>query len=586
VVKVRTTPRALLSGALRATGRGLVVLLVTVLLWYLTPRDGFWPFCQRLYTNGQILTLDPDNQVVTSLYSSCGRITWTGDTGEAQRQVQWNTRVIDLQGRTVVPGFIDAHSHFPLSGLTEVTVDLSPPPSGSTTTLPGLYRKLRQHIELSDSTGWVLGFNYDNTVFANGQHPERRALDDISTDRPIFLRHNSGHMGVANTRALELLGVLSDDDYLQNPLVRKYPGTDEPDGLLRESAAPTLARFIDALDWIDLWRIFRAAKDRYAAAGFTTVQAGGVDQRTAKVLLSLSASRLLPLRLVVWPTHDDESFQAGLLPALMNSWWQTGYAVVGPVKLYGDGSPQGYTAYLSTPYHDVLENEPGFRGYPVYTVPEWISLLRFYLTRDIPLAIHTNGDAAIDDVLVALSRVRAQLPASQRLPVTLVHAQTMRRDQVALAAALGIDVSFFVSHTWFWGDWHATRSLGPERASRISPLRWAEDAGLRYTLHTDAPVTPPSAMQLLWSAVERKTRSGRVLGPELRVSRLSALRALTVDAAAQAGLDKSGSLVPGRNTDMLVLSDNPLTADNVREIDILQTIVGGRVVYRATTTQQ
>ena len=218
---------------------------------------------------------------------------------------------------------------------------------------------------------------------------------------------------------------------------------------------------------------------------------------------------------------------------------------------------------------------------------DWQELLLSYLSKGWSIAIHTNGDAAIDDVLAAIEAL-SQTDASQWLvrtaseqpAITLVHAQVMRRDQVKLASELGVSSSFFVGHTYYWGDWHYVRALGPERAKNISPLAWADQNGLRYTLHSDAPVTAPSALQLIWSATERETTSGRVLGVDQRVSRQRAIQALTLDAAWQAGLQTSrGSLAVGKLADFIVLNDDPYTIDDVRDIEVLSTVVGGKAVF-------
>ncbi|MBX2823407.1 MAG: amidohydrolase [Gammaproteobacteria bacterium] len=561
----------------------MLLLLVAVCLaaWFV-PREGVWPFCSRLYTNATFLTMNRENTIVDAVVSECGQITYVGERDTAQRMAGWFTRTVDLQGGVVLPGFIDSHSHFPLAGLSEVVLDLSPPPGGHVDSLPVLYQRLKDHIQSDQGSGWVFGFNYDNTLFAEGRHPDRYALDAVSAERPIFLRHSSGHMGVANSYGLALLGLLGDPSVAGNPLIRKYPGTFEPDGLLLESAAPNLRRFIQALSALEQWRFFRAGIQQYASAGFTTVQAGGVDSRTAKLFHRLSGSRLLPLRIVVWP---NEAAVFNIPDATANT-DSTEYFTLGPVKIYGDGSPQGYTAYLSEPYYQNLTEEDEYRGHPVKTDQQWKALLDSARLRGLSLAIHTNGDAAIDDVLAALDeQVNKSRDFLQQTRVILVHAQTMRLDQVKKAARLGIETSFFVSHTFFWGDWHRSTALGPTRAEAISPLGWAREHQLRFTLHTDAPVTPPSALFLLWSATERLTRSGHLLGAEQRISRLDGLRALTIDAALQADLGRHrGSLETGKAADMVVLSEDPLKAADLRSVEVVRTIVGGRTVFQREVT--
>ena len=254
--------------------------------------------------------------------------------------------------------------------------------------------------------------------------------------------------------------------------------------------------------------------------------------------------------------------------------------VVGAVKLFADGSPQGLTAHLSEPYDASSGAPPGHVGHAALTVEALHERIAFHHAAGHQLAIHGNGDAAIEAIIEGVAAAQRAHPRDDPRHV-LVHAQTIRRDQLARLAALGITPSFFVAHTWYWGDWHRLRGLGAARAATISPTGWARDLGVRYTLHADAPVTPMAPMQLLWSATERRTAGGHLLGPDQRVSRLEALRALTVDAAWQARLEDSlGSLEPGKLADLALLSGDPLTVPDVRELEVLGTWIGGVERYR------
>lgn len=571
--------------------RLLWACLLCVLLpvaYFLIPRDGILPFCHRLYINGRIHTLNPQSDITAAMLVSCGRIEWTGSQHDALKKRRWYTRLIDLKGRNVVPGFIDAHSHFPLPGLSQVAANLNPPPVGSTGSLSRLYQTMREHAASIDEGEWVFGFNYDNTVFAGGRHPDRRFLDAVSSVHPIYVRHNSGHMGVANSLGLERLGIKEELSSPENRYIGKYPGSTRLNGLLQESAAPSLSTFINALDFRQQWRFYRAAIKLYSASGYTTVQAGGVTSSNARLLGWLSRLLRQPLRLAYWINHDSEGFTLSDDSVLQHDelLLSPGYFHLAAVKVYADGSPQGFTAYLSRPYYSSapgIETEEGarpYRGYPQYQPEQWGQIIAHYWLRQMPLAIHTNGDAAIDDVLDGVMQVMRERPTLNAYPVTLVHAQTLRQDQAERAAALGVEASFFIGHTYYWGEWHWQKSLGRERAENVSPLAWAESAGLRYSLHSDAPVTPPSAIDMLWSATTRETSGGRILGAHQRISRMSALKALTTEAARQAGVEQHrGTLEIGKDADFVVLSDDPLQIDNLRDLHVLETIVGGRRIY-------
>ena len=559
----------------------LVCIFVSTAQWM---RSNVTPFCHVLYRHAAIYTLNPQQPVASAMLSNCGQLQWVGDNTDAESIKRWYTKEVDLNGAVVLPGFIDSHSHFPLTGLNNVALNLNPPPDGTVDSLDNLYQRVQVEAAGMPTNEWIFGFNYDNTAYEGGRHPDRFELDAVAPDHPVFVRHNSGHMGVANSIALQQLNI-SEDESNNNPNIGRYPQSGELNGLLQENAAPKLTRFIKALSPSSSWQLRSAAIEHYAEAGYTTVQAGGIDSRTAQVFRWAAQLNVFPLRIHAW-LHGDAAGNA-------STEYQANTTVkfsIGAIKLYADGSPQGYTAYLSQPYHTPLGHDATYRGRPLIDKQDWPTLLQRYLSQGWSIAIHTNGDAAIDDVLAAVESL-SQTDAAQWLhrssteqpAITLVHAQVMRQDQVKLASELGVSTTFFVSHTYYWGDWHYVRALGPERAKNISPLAWADQQGLRYTIHSDAPVTSPSALQLIWSATQRETASGKILGVEQRVSRQRAIEALTLDAAWQAGLQRSrGSLVAGKLADFIVLDNDPYTIDDVRDINVLSTVVGGKVVFATT----
>jgi predicted amidohydrolase YtcJ len=198
------------------------------------------------------------------------------------------------------------------------------------------------------------------------------------------------------------------------------------------------------------------------------------------------------------------------------------------------------------------------------------------------LAIHANGDAAIDDVLHAIRAAQVEFPREDARH-RIEHCQTPREDQLDQMLELGITPSFFVGHVYYWGDRHAGIFLGPDRASRISPLASAAKRGIRFTIHNDTPVTPVDPLLLVWCSVTRTMKDGRVLGAEQRISAYAALRAVTLDAAWQNFEEQTkGSLEPGKLADLVVLAENPFTVPptRLRDIEILETIVAGETRFR------
>ena len=252
----------------------------------------------------------------------------------------------------------------------------------------------------------------------------------------------------------------------------------------------------------------------------------------------------------------------------------------GAAKLVGDGSIQGYTGFLSEPYYLPGEHAADYRGYPNIDAETLNAQVKALHCSGQQLAVHGNGDAAIDQFLDAWKAALEACPAKDARPV-LVHAQMSRYEQLDRMKKLGVVPSFFSAHVYYWGDRHRDIFLGPERAARISPTASASDLGIRFTTHLDTPVVPVDSMLQLWAPVARLTSSGQMLGPEERISVEQSLRAMTSDAAWQMRLEEQvGSIEPGKLADLVILSENPLEyGGDLRDIQIERTLVGGVTIY-------
>lgn len=523
--------------------------------------------------------MDANSLVAQAMLVRNGRISDIGSTSAIRDKITAAVKVVDLQGRTVIPGFVDAHSHFPATGIRAVSVDLSPPPTGTTNTLQGLLDQISHAAANSKQSNWLLGYNYDNTVLLNGEHPTRKQLDAVAPEHPVYLSHNSGHMGVANSRALSLLSIDENTVAPAGGFFGRDWQTGLLNGLLQETAAPPLASIISKLSWRKQWRILTNARENYLANGVTTLQNGYAGLNMMRLLEAVQKLNVVPQRMVVWPAHGKKNIATKFdtkrednRSAKANTNFNF---KVGAVKILVDGSPQGFTAYLSEPYFNTREKPDGYRGFALIGQRTLTALVSRYHSNGYQLALHGNGDEAIEYIINAVESAQKETPRADARHI-IVHAQTIRQDQLARLRALSLSPSFFVTHTYYWGDWHRQESLGPVRAANISPTQWAAEAGLRYSLHTDAPVTPMNPMQLLWSATNRQSVSGYELGPDQRIDMNAALRAITIDAAWQNHVDDSvGSLEIGKFADMVVLSQNPYTADDVRKIKVLATYIGG-----------
>lgn len=546
-----------------------VLALVAYSVWdYLNPS----PPSQQLLINATVLTMDKTNTIAEAVLLEDDRILATGSQDVLEEMAEFNVDVIDLEGMTLVPGFIEAHGHFPGSGLDAISADLNSPPLGDTLSVSDVIKKLKSQASKLEEGEWITGFGFDDTMILEKRFLTRDDLDQVSTEHPVFVMHISGHMSMVNSLVLNQMGI---SEQTPNPdggeIVRDKQG--RPTGLLKETAQdpvrdqamnPSLSSFLDLL---------ANGVEDYLIQGVTTVQSGLAPPEQLMPMGVLATLGIIPQRLVFWPDEElAEALQTGEAEVINNE-----KVTTGALKLITDGSIQGYTGFLTTPYHKKSKDKPSeYQGYPTMKQEELNQLVATWHSRGWQLALHANGDAAIDQVIQAIELAQSNHPRSDARHI-IVHAQTARIDQLEKMAQLGITPSFFPSHIYYWGDRHHSIFLGEERASQISPLKSATEAGVRYTIHTDTPVVPIEPLRLISNAVERKTLKGKVLGEEEKISVTQALRATTIDAAWQIFReDDLGSIEPGKLADFAVLSDNPLDhPERIDELQVVQTWIGG-----------
>ena len=534
----------------------------------------------EIYLNGTVLTMDSESRIAEAVSVRDGVIEAVGGSEAMLAMVTDSTQLVDLRGRTLMPGFVDAHGHFPGSGQTVFSVDLNSPPIGDVTDIEQLLARLSD-FAMKRTDGWAVGHGYDDTLLRERRHPTRDDLDRVSQDRPVAIVHVSGHLVVVNTAALEVLGI---DESTPDPeggvIVRDPASADgrRPNGVLEETAARAVWDHTLDLGVMDGLRMTTQAAKEYLAVGVTTASAGGMPSAVAELLGFLSGLNQFSQRVALFPLFEEVG--ESLLSGERSLADFAGARVSVPrVKIIADGSIQGYTGYLSEPYYVPFKGDANYRGYPSVLRDELFRQVEALYERRIPVAIHCNGDASIDDGLDAIEAAMAANPWPEARPL-IIHAQMTRKDQIDRMAQLGVTPSFFSAHTYYWGDRHAAIFMGPERAANMSPARWALDAGVRFSSHLDTPVTPMLPLQAVWSQVERESTGGAVIGPAQRIGRMPALRAVTIDAAWQVFMeDEIGSIESGKRADLVVLSENPLTAEDIRGIKVDRTVIDGATVY-------
>lgn len=517
----------------------------------------------QLFFNGDILTMEGDAATyVEALVEKDGRIAFVGALTRALQMFP-DARRRDLAGRTLLPGFIDGHGHLYIAGLTALMANVLPPPDGPAASFDSIIATTRAWMETAGGQafiktfGWVVANGYDDAQLAEKAHPTADLLDRISTDLPVLVIHQSGHVGCLNHKGLAALGYDRDTPDPKGGVIRRNADGSLA-GLVEEAAYNKAAFTILSRTTPEVESAAIAAgQAHYLAGGYTTaMEARALPNMTRALEAEAKAGRLL-IDVIAYP---DILANAAALDSPFHrsdrAYFQ--HYRIGGAKLSLDGSPQAKTAWLTKPYEVAPHGEvPDFRGYPSMSDEQARQLVAKAMGAGWQLACHANGDAAIDQFIAAVALANAKGRADHR--AVLVHGQTLRSDQVSQLALNGILPSLFPAHTFYWGDYHRASVLGEERAARISPCRDVLRAGLTLTSHHDAPVIAPNAMRVVDATVNRTTRSGHVLGADQRLTPYEALRALTAWAAIQCFEEANkGTLAVGKVADLVVLSANPL----------------------------
>ena len=537
---------------------------------------------RKLYFNGTIITVNENQPTVEAVLIENGKIIKVGSKDEVFELKDSETELVDLEGKTMLPGFIDSHSHITAVAQTLMIVNLSEANSKEE-----FISMLKEYVKNNSPKAgeWVIGFGYDNTKFENEEHPTKFDLDTVTTEVPIFVSHASGHISTTNSKALEALGYVGTDyEVPEGGVVRTVEGSNEPNGVLEENAclAPEKRKIIPAPSIETLLKCIKKAQEIYSSYGLTTAQDAGVDENLHQ-LLSLAAQKNELIMDVV-----GQAVQHVTLKLLKNEGtpkreYVNHYKLLGG-KTWLDGSPQGKTAWLTKPYYEVPEGESkDYCGYGTQEDKEVTDYFKSLIENNIQVNVHCNGDAAADQFIRCYKKALEETGSQTDLRPVMGHAQTVREDQLDAMKELGIIPTFFLDHIWFWGDYHYDSVFGPERANRLSPAKSALRRNMNFTLHQDSPVKMPNQILAIHNAVNRQTQSGRILGEDQRLTVMEAIKALTLNAAYQYFEEETkGSIEEGKLADFVILDRNPLEVESskIKEINVLETIKEGNTIYK------
>lgn len=580
---------------------------------------------ETIFRGGSIVTVDPKQPEVQALAIAQGKIIAVGDEKTVMQRRGTGTKVIDLQGKTLMPGFVEPHTHmmqtaldiYMVKNLSSFEVPMNPG------TIPQIQKALKEALKKVPCGGWLVAFGVDPsraTPFMASL--DATTLDAVSTEVPIFVLNQSGHIAYVNHRAIDLAGITSDTP---NPIGGVYGRVDggttgELNGVLQEGPAflafqKKIKTPTDSGVWLEA---LRQTYQSVAKAGVTTATemtlgavTGSISQEL-DLLEGMGAELETPLRIRAYVFADVITPEKPL--EIKPSYGKNDLFKVIGVKFIADGSTQGLTAALKEPYL-YLPNKPNKPSTPNkgtlnYTDPAILfNAAKHYLDLGWQLAIHSNGDRTTDQVLWVYSQLnrasaRTGYPGPAELRCRIEHLTVTEENQLEQIKSLGLTPSMTIGHVYFWGyAFGATKEesghepiLGSPRAQRIDPSASLRKRGIRFSFNSDSPITPVAPLRYISTAVTRLTKGGegqdtvklfREGEDDQRISVDDAIRAVTIDAAYQLFLDdKIGSLEVGKLADLVILDKNPRTTkpEDIMEIEVLSTYLSGVEKYRAHTT--
>jgi hypothetical protein len=566
--------------------------MTAALCWALASTASAQPAADRIWSGGPILTMNDAAMRAEAVAEKDGKIVAVGSRATVTKLKGPDTKLIDLGGRTMLPGFVDAHGHMFVGDVQALSANLLAPPDGDVKDIASLQKVVREWMAANDAAvkkvGLILGFGYDNASLAEHRHPNRDDLDQISKDIPVMMWHQSGHMVAVNSKALEVTGMTAETPDPPGGVIQRQPGSKEPNGVFEETAAmPVLMKLLGKTGVEGAKAFAKAGSELWARYGYTTADEGRSIPATVKIMREVADEGGYKIDVATYP---DVLVDRDYIKQNFSQAYKNRFRVAG-AKLTIDGSPQGFTAWRDRPYVAPVGDYPkGYVGYAAATNEQVLDAVNWAYANDMQILTHANGEAA-SDLLIAAHSV-AQLKhggVKDRRPV-LIHGQFQREDQVDSYQRLGVLPSLFPMHTFYWGDWHTSKTVGPVLGQNISPTGWVRKRGMIFTSHHDAPVAFPDSMRVLDATVTRVARgSGKVIGPNQRVDVVTALKAMTIWPAWQHYEERTkGSIEVGKLADFVILSRDPTQGDPnaIDRIKVTETIKEGATVFKLTAQEQ
>jgi predicted amidohydrolase YtcJ len=529
----------------------------------------------RLYQNGRFYITPHPQRRREAIAVYGGRIIYAGDKDSARSSFPQgvNPTVYDLEGKTVIAGFVDSHLHLINFGLGMLNVDLTDARS-----IKDIQTQVRKAAEICSDKEWVVGRGWDQDFLIEGRYPTRRDLDEVSLGRPVHLVRNCGHIGVACSRALEIAGINRNTPNPQGGSIDRDAYGD-PTGVIRESAQDLVKSKIPDPSPETIEKMTKQAITHLLSKGITSVHSNDAQSGYDSIqsLYKRVQAQGYPIR-VYWDFPYELIDEIAETP--LRSGGGDDFFKVGAAKIFADGSLGGRTAALESPYADDRSNS----GILVMSQEELRHRVYKAHALGMQTAIHAIGDRAVRIAIEAVDAAQAKLPRKS-LRHRIVHAQVLSPlliTEMRRVKVVGdVQPKFLTTDMKWAGD-----RVGPQRIRSSYAWRTMLTAGIPLAGGSDCPVEPPDPLLGIYAAVTRKNLQGkpdRSFYPNERVSVEDAIRMFTLGGAYAAFEEEhKGTLEPGKLGDFIVLSEDPyrVPTDSLKDIEVLMTVVGGEIAYR------
>ncbi len=520
---------------------------------------------KKIYYNGDFITLEEPCEAILIKDKIIQKI---GTKEKILSYKDAETELIDLNGKTIMPSFIDTHSHFMAVANNFLQVSLK-----NCIDFKEIGNRLKEFQENNKykKDEWIIASGYDDSKLIEKRNITKEELDKIVKNNPVVLKHSSEHSGIFNTVALEKLGITEKTVVPEGGKIEVKNG--RLTGLLEENAFIKYIKLVPMPSNRNLLNACLKAQKKYLSYGITTLQEGMLTEELVPIYLSLLESKNIEVDLVAYiDIKKKEEIKEKFIKNIGKYYKNI---KIGGYKIFLDGSPQLRTAWLRKPY----EMEKEYCGYNTMDTKEVEQAMVESQEDNMQLLAHCNGDRAIQQYIEAIGKQNQNF---KDLRPVIIHAQLLGMDQLEKIKMYSIILSFFIGHVYYWGDIHI-KNLGKQRAELISPAKSALKEKIIFTFHQDSPVIEPNMFETIWCAVKRKTQNGKILGKDERIPLIDAIKAVTINAAYQYFEEnQKGSIKEGKLANLIIIDKNPfkIQTDKIKDIQILETIKEGKTLWK------